>query len=578
MQRSGIYSSEEVFLDTPTREKGQFTGDTVDISFANMIASGDRNASARAIREIVYSATHSWKAASNNYCTAAQVPCSYPSIGTPGRVNAVYPNGDNMRDIPDYTLMMPDWVWRYYEQSGDASVLADSYDTLKSVANYVRTNIAPSGLVTNLLGGAGAYQYGIIDWPAPMRYGYTFNGNAARTIHNAHAVGTFRSTAKAARALGKPEDAAIFEAWADELAANINAKLLRPDGLYTDGLSSAAGNPQIANTAQHAQTYPVYYGVAPAANRAALAENIVAQGMRQGPMTWHVLLKALVELGRYDQVVKLMTDENADGPARTLAQQGTFMWEQWNPGCTSWPCVPTNNESMSHGWGAWGIVDMIESLLGIEVTSPGAATVRIEPPAVDTADLHRVSGSAWTQRGTVAVAWKRVSGTYVLDVDVPANVTATVAIPNPGGVKYVGVGAGAPKRVGEQDGRTVFTVGSGRTHFSIGAEAPGGVGGTVPATLSLTLGTPASFGAFQPGVAREYTASTTANVISTAGDATLSVTDPSTTATGRLVNGSFALADRLQARAGRGRSRRCRRPPARRSRCSRTAGRCPTTR
>jgi hypothetical protein len=546
MQRSGIYSSEEVFLDTPTREKGQFTGDTVDISYANMIAAGDRNASARAIREILYSATHSWKAASSGYCTAAQLPCSYPSIGTPGRVNAVYPNGDNMRDIPDYTLMMPDWVWRYYEQSGDGAVLADSYETLKSVANYVRANVATSGnaagLVYNLFGGSGSYLYGIIDWPAPMRYGYTFNNNAARTIHNAHAVGTYRSTAKIARALGKPEDAALFDAWADELTASINAKLLRPDGLYTDGLSSAAGNPQIANTAQHAQTYPVYYGVAPTANRAALAENIVAQGMRQGPMTWHVLLKALVELGRYDQVVKLMTDENADGPARTLAQQGTFMWEQWNPGCASgWPCVPTNNESMSHGWGAWGLVDMIESLLGVAVTSPGAATIRIEPPAVDKADLNRVSGSAWTQRGTVAVAWKRVHGTYVLDVDVPANVTATVAIPNPGGVRYVGVGAGAPQLVGEQHGRTVFTVGSGETHFSIGAQAPGDVGGTVPATLSLTLGPPASFGAFTPGVARDYTASTTANVISTAGDAALSVSDP-----GHLTNGSFRLVQPLQ--------------------------------
>ena len=266
-----------------------------------------------------------------------------------------------------------------------------------------------------------------------MRYGYTFNDNAARTIHNAHAVGTLRSTAKAARTLGKPEDAATFDAWADDLAATINAKLVRPDGLYTDGLSSAAGNPQIPNTAQHAQTYPIYYGVAPAASRAVLADTIVAQGMRQGPMTWHVLLKALTDVGRYDQVVKLMTDENADGPARTLAQQGTFMWEQWNPGCSNgWPCNPTNNESMSHGWGAWGIVDMIESLLGVQVTSPGAATVRIAPPAVNQADLHRVSGSAWTQRGTVKVAWKKVHGTYVLDLEVPANVKATVAIPNPG--------------------------------------------------------------------------------------------------------------------------------------------------
>ena len=60
-------------------------------------------------------------------------------------------------------------------------------------------------------------------------------------------------------------------------------------------------------------------------------------------------------------------------------------------------------------------------------------------------------------------------------------------------------------------------------------DVPTTPGGTVPATLSLTLGTPATFGAFTPGVAKDYTASTTANVISTAGDATLSVTDPSAT-------------------------------------------------
>jgi hypothetical protein len=71
------------------------------------------------------------------------------------------------------------------------------------------------------------------------------------------------------------------------------------------------------------------------------------------------------------------------------------------------------------------------------------------------------------------------------------------------------------------------------------------VGGTVAATLSLTLGAPASFGAFTPGLAHDYTAATTANVISTASDATLSVADASPTATGRLVNGAFALAQPL---------------------------------
>jgi len=67
------------------------------------------------------------------------------------------------------------------------------------------------------------------------------------------------------------------------------------------------------------------------------------------------------------------------------------------------------------------------------------------------------------------------------------------------------------------------------------------VRGTVPATLSFTLGPAPSFGAFTPGVARTYTTSGTANVISSAGDAALSVSDPSPMAPGRLVNGTYSL-------------------------------------
>jgi hypothetical protein len=99
------------------------------------------------------------------------------------------------------------------------------------------------------------------------------------------------------------------------------------------------------------------------------------------------------------------------------------------------------------------------------------------------------------------------------------------------------------------DGTTVGAQGvlidKGQTKTVSPCGTDGTVGGTVPATLSLSLGAPASFGAFVPGVAREYTASTTANVISTAGDATLSVADTGANP-GRLVNGAFALASPLE--------------------------------
>jgi hypothetical protein len=83
----------------------------------------------------------------------------------------------------------------------------------------------------------------------------------------------------------------------------------------------------------------------------------------------------------------------------------------------------------------------------------------------------------------------------------------------------------------------------GTANFKVTVETPveGGVGGTVPPTLSLSLGAPASFGPFTPGIAKTYEASTTANVISTAGDAALSFSDP-----GHLTNGAFSLPQPLQ--------------------------------
>jgi hypothetical protein len=80
--------------------------------------------------------------------------------------------------------------------------------------------------------------------------------------------------------------------------------------------------------------------------------------------------------------------------------------------------------------------------------------------------------------------------------------------------------------------------------------AAGGPGGVVAAALSLSLAaTPMSFGAFTPGLANNYSAGTTATVLSTAGDGALSVSDPSPTAPGHLVNGAFSLPSAVQAKA-----------------------------
>ena len=75
---------------------------------------------------------------------------------------------------------------------------------------------------------------------------------------------------------------------------------------------------------------------------------------------------------------------------------------------------------------------------------------------------------------------------------------------------------------------------------------PGGAGGTVAPALVLALGSGGQFETFTPGVAKTYTTTLSADVLSTAGDAVLTVSDPSPNAPGHLVNGAYALAQPLR--------------------------------
>src|SRR5262249_8809903 len=65
----------------------------------------------------------------------------------------------------------------------------------------------------------------------------------------------------------------------------------------------------------------------------------------------------------------------------------------------------------------------------------------------------------------------------------------------------------------------------------------GTAGGTGPATLAPSGGRSAAFGSVAPGVAKTSDASVTADVLSTGGDATLSVSGPN-----HLTNGAYTMA------------------------------------
>ncbi|MCU1464721.1 MAG: alpha-L-rhamnosidase domain protein [Actinomycetia bacterium] len=393
-RHTALYDTQEQFLDTPTREKGPFLGDSYDVSQATMAAFGERSTTSQALRDFARSQARYWP---------------------DGRVNAVYPNGDGKRDIPDSTEDYVGWVWKYWMATGDREQLATLYPVVRHITDYLQRAVDhQTGLVTKLPGGGGDYLYGLVDWPPQMRYGYDMN-TAARTTLNVMAVEDFRRAALMAQALGKPSAENVTESQrARSLTLSIVKELERPDGLFVDGLRS--DGTRSTHVSQQANAYALSFGIVPAEHVATVTKKLVDMKSAMGVVNYRVLLDALHDGGRDDALVTDLTDPNRPGYAQILKQGATFTWESWNARAVG--------DSESHGWGSTVLAVLQDDVLGARVSAPGGAEVEI---AVPKSTLTNATGIVSTQRGPIPIGWTRDgAGRERIDVTIPVNVTATV--------------------------------------------------------------------------------------------------------------------------------------------------------
>jgi hypothetical protein len=200
--------------------------------------------------------------------------------------------------------------------------------------------------------------------------------------------------------------------------------------------------------------------------------------------------------------------------------------------------------------------DSTISPVSFGVTLVRAATEQPSSPVTPTTTTlevtgDRVVGAPLTANVTVApvstdpFADRDVNG-YIEVLDGTTVVGFSPTFRGKGTIDLSALGAGthalSARYVPSDDLRSAASVSAAQNVvLVVKTDASSPVGGSVGATLSLTLGAPASFGSFLPGVAKDYTAQTTATVLSTAGDAALSVSDP-----GHLVNGAFSLPSPLE--------------------------------
>ena len=98
--RSALYTTHEQFVDTPTREKGQFLWDSCNESQVILRAHAESNLSFQALRDFARSQKRFWP---------------------DGRVSDIYPTGYGAQSYVSFTALYPEWVWRYYLSTGDVA-------------------------------------------------------------------------------------------------------------------------------------------------------------------------------------------------------------------------------------------------------------------------------------------------------------------------------------------------------------------------------------------------------------------------------------------------------------------------
>jgi alpha-L-rhamnosidase len=397
MVHSLTLGAQEGFVDTPTREKGEFLGDAFSQGVASMLSMGERSLNHRMLLEFIDSQDQYWP---------------------DGRMNAVYPNNDGKRDIPDFTQQYLLWAWDYYTQTGNLEFLKANYLKIKKVATYVDTYTnATTGLIHNLEGGKGPYLYGIIDWPATMRYGYDMT-TEARTVINAYAYADFITIAKIAEVTDNTADVAVFKQKAEAIKKAFNKKFINADGTYSDGL--LPDGKLSGHVSQHANMFPLAMGIVPQANVKAVVAAVKQRKMNAGMVTVRFLTEALGESGEAEHLLELYTNPEWDGWAQTISKGGTATWEAWD--------ALETNQSMCHPWGTAGLSGIQRYVLGIKAIKPQYELIQVKPLDFE-GKLTHASGTVTTDKGVIELAWKRDTKKYELTLICPVNVNAEVFIP-----------------------------------------------------------------------------------------------------------------------------------------------------
>lgn len=337
MCKNGVrLGSQEVYVDCPSREKGQYLGDATVTALSQVYLTGDLRLFRKHLEEFALSC---------NICPGmmAVAPCSY------------------MQEIADFSLLWPYQLLTYYMHSGDIGFLKRMLPVAEGILGYFRQYEREDGLLENV-----KEKWNLVDWPEEMRDGYDFDlssivGDGCHNVINALYLGAVKTTDIIRGYLGLLPSG-VFERVKTSF---IQAFFREQTNLFADSVLSD-------HCSLHANIFPLFYGFVPEYAKSTMIRFIREKGLSCGVFNSFFLLRALARAGEYDLVFDLITSEHLHSWSNMLKEGATTCFEAWGKD-QKW------NTSLCHPWASAPIPVLIEDIIGIRPGTPGWETVHFEP-------------------------------------------------------------------------------------------------------------------------------------------------------------------------------------------------------
>lgn len=262
----------------------------------------------------------------------------------------------------------------------------------------------------------------IVDWPhtgilglgkaeGGETDGFVFNNYNA--VVNAYYYKALLAMEALASGLGKTEDARRFAARAEKVKTSYRKVFW--DGkrkVFRDGDSTQ-------HASLHANMFAMAFGLVEPAHHKAVADFIRSRGMACSVYGSQFLMDAVYDAGDDEYGLSLLASRQERSWYNMIRAGSTIAMEAWDNKYKP-------NQDWNHAWGAVPANIIPRKLMGVEPLTPGWSAFSIRP---------RLGSLPWaklrlpTIKGEVSVAYEQAPGRFRMQVSVPPNTTARIALP-----------------------------------------------------------------------------------------------------------------------------------------------------